>query len=105
MKRYSISVPYHEEFQYINSVDSPDESIEQYRNSRMQKGLQIYDNIKKEVIFHDVRPTKGVLVLTFTSGERTWESKQEFVNLDYMQEREDFYKGSDAVLKIEKYTF
>ena len=71
----------------------------------MQKGLQIYDNIKKEVIFHDVRPTKGVLVLTFTSGERTWESKQEFVNLDYMQEREDFYKGSDAVLKIEKYTF
>lgn len=105
MKRYSISVPYNEEFQYINSVDSPGEVIEQYRNSRMQKGLQIYDNIKREVIFHDVRPTKGGLVLTFTNGERTWESKQEFVNLDYMKEREDFYKKSDAVLKIEKYIF
>lgn len=108
MKRYSIGIPYHGQFQYINKTDNLDETIEKYKNSRMQKGLQIYDNNTNEIIFSELRPVKGVLTLTFTNGEKVWESKQEFVNLDYMEERECFYKQTNygfSVVKIEKQVF
>lgn len=114
MKRYSISYFCREtkRFSYSGRTDNPAEVIERYKPDRDSFGLQIRDSVTKEIIFSEVRPIKGKLILTLTDGKRTWSSTREFVDLSYMREREHDYRYnynrglgteySHRVVKIER---
>jgi hypothetical protein len=100
MKRYSISYPYEVneqasksgiKFQYRDRTDNPEDVIERYKNSRIDRGLQIKDSVTKEIIFSDIRPIRGKLILTLTDEKRTWKTTEKFVDLGYMRELERKY--------------
>ena len=119
MKRYSISyareVNTHAaksgiKFQYGERTDNAAEAIERYKQSKSCFGIQIKDSKTKEIIFSEVRKIVGKLTITFTDGERTWTSCDNYVNLEYMSEREKYYSTNYRnqfnknmrVIKVEK---
>lgn len=110
MKRYSISTPYGGKFYYHGRTDDPNAVIERYKASRCDRGLQITDSVTKKVIFSEIRPIRGKLVLTLTDGKTEWKSTQEFVDLSFMREHEHEIKhdptyGKDfgfSVVKIDR---
>ena len=100
MKRYSISYPCFVnehasksgiKFYYSGRTDNPEEQIERYKNSKNDMGLRIVDSLTKKVVFEDLRPIKGKLILTLTDGDNTWTHIEIFVDLGHMREREHLY--------------
>lgn len=119
MKRYSISYPSFVnehasktgvKFYYRGRTDNPEEVIERYKNSPIDMGLRIVDSLTKEVIFDDLRPIRGKLILTLTNGKDTWTRTEKFVNLSHMRKCEHEYTydkdyGKDfgyRIVKVER---
>jgi hypothetical protein len=110
MKRYSISTPYGGKFYYHGRTDNPDAEIERYKASRCDFGLQITDSTTKKIIFSEIRPIKGKLILILTDGKSEWKSAREFVDLSLMREQENKIKydptyGKDfgfSVVKVDR---
>ena len=89
MKRYVVSRPERVneraskiglKFTCCGRTDNPEEVIETFKNRKTSKGLRITDSVTKEVIFEEIRPDKGSLIITYKDG---------FVRVDKYVDLED----------------
>jgi hypothetical protein len=90
----------------MGRTDDAEKEIEIYKSSKYCIGIRITDSKTKEVVFEDLRPFRGALVLTLDNGCSVYTMTHKYVNLELMREDEHKYRYEECkyykVLKVER---